>query len=354
MADLSYRADLKLAIATLGAVDLAITDQAEDGFRPHLGASLIGRSCDRALWYSFRWCTKVNHDARLLRVFARGNREEDNLTDLLRRASVTVMQNDPATGKQFTFSNGHFGGSMDGACVNLPDAPKAWHVLEFKTASLKMFNILISKGVKDAKPEHWAQCQCYMKWTGMNRALYVTVCKDDDRLHMERIEYEPDAAQALFDRAERIINAATPPDGISTDATYYECKWCDHVDLCHRSMAPVPTCRSCSHSTPAAGGVWNCSHYKADIPTVDAQKAGCEQHRVIPVMLKNWATPIDASESDNWVRYKLTEGEGFEFTNGIPPDGFTSAELYALKAKSMLECQMLLELRRQWNGRLVA
>ena len=353
MTALAFRADLKLATATLEAIDAATLKASEDGMRQHLGASLIGRSCSRALWYSFRWVTKQNHEARLLRVFARGHREEGTLSDLMRAAGITVMQVDPATGRQFTFGNGHFGGSMDGACVGLPDAPKTYHVLEFKTASLKMFNILIAKGVKDAKPEHWAQMQCYMKWASLERALYVSVCKDDDRLHMERIEYDAPAAQALFDRADMIINAATPPDGISTDATYYECKWCDHADLCHRSMAPVPTCRSCSHSTPEKDGTWSCVQYKATLPT-QMQKHGCESHRVIPILLKNWAEPVDASASDNWVRYQLKAGEGFQFTNGAPPDGFTSQELYALKEKSMLECQMLAELRRQWDGRLVA
>jgi hypothetical protein len=354
MAAVAFRADLKLATATLEAIDLAIKDQAEDGFRPHLGASQIGRSCDRALWYSFRWCTRPNHDARLLRVFARGHREEENLSNLLRRAGVTVMQTDPNTGKQFTFGNGHFGGSMDGACVNLPDAPKTWHVLEFKTSSAKMFNILEAKGVKEAKPEHWAQMQCYMAWSGMERALYMTVCKDDDRLHMERIDADPQAARLLFERAQRIIDAPTPPEGISTDPSWYECKWCEHADLCHRSMAPVPTCRSCSHSTPEPGGTWTCARHSNKPLTVKEQKDACQAHRVIPILLKNWADPVDANVVDNWVRYQLKEGERFEFTNGTPPDGFTSDELYSLKEKSMLQCQMLLELRAQYDGRLVA
>ena len=30
---------------------------ADDGLRQHLGASLIGKPCERALWYTFRWTT---------------------------------------------------------------------------------------------------------------------------------------------------------------------------------------------------------------------------------------------------------------------------------------------------------
>ena len=51
---------------------------------------------------------------------------------------------------------------------------------------------------------------------------------------------------------------------------------------------------------------------------VHEQKAACQSHRVIPILLKNWAEPIDASAQDNWVKYRLNDG-GFEFVNGQPP-----------------------------------
>lgn len=39
MAALNFRADLKLATKTLAAIDAATLRQADDGLRPHLGAS---------------------------------------------------------------------------------------------------------------------------------------------------------------------------------------------------------------------------------------------------------------------------------------------------------------------------
>lgn len=351
--DMIFRADLKLATATLQAIDAACVRGADNGMRPHLGASLIGRSCDRALWYSFRWATPASHEGRILRLFARGHREEDNLSALLRQAGVTVMQTDPATGKQFTFGSGHFGGSMDGACVGLPDAPKTWHVLEYKTHSAKSFNDLAKKGVQAAKPEHWAQMQCYMAWTGMERALYVAVCKDDDRLHLERIDADPAAAQRLIDRAHRIIQAPTPPDGVSTDPSWYECKWCDHRETCHGTAAPQPTCRSCTHSTPEPGGAWTCARHSNKTLTVPEQQVGCTAHRYIPVLLKNWATPVDASEADNWVQYQTASGP---FTNGQPPAGISSDEIHAAQDKNALAvvANEFQQLRQEFGGRVVA
>jgi hypothetical protein len=352
MAEIAFRADLKLADKTAAAIDAAVLKRSDDGLRPHLGASLIGRSCNRALWYGFRWTTKMTHEARLLRLFGRGHREEATLTQLLRDAGITVMTVDPNTGRQFDFRDGHFGGSMDGACVGLPEAAKTWHVVEYKTASLKMFNKLVAEGVKLAKPEHYAQMQVYMLKMSLERAVYITVCKDDDRLHIERIDFDADFANSMVVRAQWIISLPTPPDGISTDPSWFECKWCDHKDVCHGSAAPLPTCRSCTHSTPERDGTWNCGWNKVDLSVAD-QKDACTEHRYIPILLKNWADPVDADAELNFVQYQL-KSDGFAFINGAPVDGFSSQELYALQDKTMLSCQKLLELRKQFDGRLVA
>ena len=358
MAAVEIRTDLKLATLTLAAIDAAVVNAADDGLRPHLGARLIGRSCDRALWYGWRWASRASHEARVLRLFKRGQDEEQRFGELLRAAGITVHLVNPSTGRQFTFSGvgGHFGGSMDGACVGLPDAAKTWHVLEFKTHGLKSYNDLAAKGVQASKPEHWAQMQCYMAWAGLDRALYCAVCKDDDRLHLERIDIDRAAVEQLFARAERLISSPTPPEGISTDPAWYECKWCDHREVCHGSAAPLPTCRSCTHATPEmdGAGAWSCSRHSGKRLSVAEQKAGCQAHRFIPILLHNVAEPIDASEQDNWVKYRLKDGSG-EFINGTPPAGFESVEIHASNQKTMLAAEQVHEVRKAWSrARVVA
>lgn len=346
MAELQFRTDMKLATKTLEAVDAAIAKNAEDGMREHLGASLIGGSCNRKLWYSFRWATKVTHEPRLLRLFQRGHDEEERITKLLRSAGVTVMSVNPATGLQFRFKDGHFGGSMDGAAVGVPDAQKTWHVLEYKTHGLKSYNKLENEGVQKSKPEHYAQMQVYMLKLDLTRALYVAVCKDDDRLHMERIDFDKEFAQSMVDKAQWIIGLSTPPDGISQDQSWYECKWCDHAALCHQTQAPYPTCRTCAHVTPERDGEWICSKNNVSLSGQE-QKEACTEHRYIPILLKNFAVWTDANEAENWVAYEMTDGTVFK--NGY----ITSQELYALKDKSMLGCKQLMELRKQFNGKIV-
>ena len=86
---------------TLSAIYASYEARQGDGFRDHLGASLIGKSCARALWYDFRWATPARHTGRILRLFETGQLEEARLVRDLRATGATVLEVDPETGRQF-------------------------------------------------------------------------------------------------------------------------------------------------------------------------------------------------------------------------------------------------------------
>ena len=67
----------------------------------------------------------------------------------LRATGATVLEVDPETGRQWRVEahGGHFGGSLDAVAIGLREAPKTWHVVEFKTHSAKSFRDLVAKGV---------------------------------------------------------------------------------------------------------------------------------------------------------------------------------------------------------------
>ena len=124
--------------------------------RGYLGASIIGHHCDRYLWYSFRACCKEDFPGRIYRLFETGDLAEIRFTKELRAIGCTVHDVDPNTGEQFEINDfgGHFSGHMDGCALGIPDAPKTWHVLEFKTHNAKSFAKLVKEGVKASKPVH--------------------------------------------------------------------------------------------------------------------------------------------------------------------------------------------------------
>jgi hypothetical protein len=198
-----------------------------------------------------------------------------------------------------------------------------------------------------------------MKWSidqfgedGCQRALYFVVNKDNDDIYTERLEYNPDEAQKLIDKAMAVITSVEPPVGISTDPTWFECKFCDYQAICHGTDVPAPTCRSCVYATPEIDGQgrWSCAEHRADLP-IDTQRTGCDLHRYIPILLSKSATPVDLVPGG--VVYEM---DGKQFVNGDPDknsDYISSQEIHACKDKIMLVDQHALELRKQHNGRFV-
>jgi len=224
---------------TLDAIYAAYVAEAGDGFRDHLGASIIGKECRRALWYDFRWVTRSAFSGRMLRLFETGRREEDRLVRDLRRTGATVLDTDPETGRQWqvTALGGHFGGSLDAVAIGLLEAPRTWHVVEFKTHGLKSFTALKKDGVRRAKPQHWAQMQVYMHLAGITRAMYVAVCKDSDEIHIERTRADGAEGERLLAKAKRVVDAPRPPSRIAEDPAWWQCRFCQHHDHCHGDRA---------------------------------------------------------------------------------------------------------------------
>ena len=289
---------------TLSAIYASFEARQGDGLRDHLGASLIGKSCARALWYDFRWATPARHTGRILRLFETGQLEEARLVRDLRATGATVLEVDPETGRQFRVEAhcGYFGGSLDAVALGLLEAPKTWHVVEFKPHSAKSFTELTAKGVVLAKPQHAAQMQIYMHLTGITRALYVAVCKDTDALRIERIEADSATAERLLDKAGRVIFVQHPPARISEDPAWFECRFCDHHAVCHDGGGAAVTCRSCLHATPVDGG-WHCARHDRMLAPAE-QRAACNRHLFIPDLVPGKV--IDAG--DDVVTYRMADG----------------------------------------------
>ncbi len=282
--------------------------------RGYLGASIIGHECDRYLWYTFRGCCKPEFEGRLYRLFETGDLEEARFVKELRAIGCTVHDTDPETGEQFEFLalGGHFSGHMDGCALGIPEAPKTWHVLEFKTAKGSLHAKLKKEGVHKSYPKHWAQMQCYMGGSGMKRALYLSKNKDTDELYAERVKFEANPYSAFTEKASRIIQATQPPERMASRPDDWRCKFCDAHALCWgcgEVAVPIPgkTCKSCCHATPETGQVgaqWSCERFDADSVSTDDGK-GCPEHLLLPGLV-SFAEPVDSG--DGWIDFKSRDG----------------------------------------------
>lgn len=316
--------------------------------RPHLGASTLGHPCDRWLWLSFRWAVQQKFDGRILRVFRRGNLEESQIVSDLRAIGIHIQS---TTGNQSRVAFGsHVSGSLDGIIKSgVLGAPKTEHVAEFKTHSLKSFNDLEKKGVEESKPEHFVQMQVYMLGTEIDRALYVAVCKDDDRIYTERVKFDKEVAEKAVARGKRIALADRMPEPLSADPTWYQCRWCPAHDFCFESkITKHANCRTCAHSTALENSTWRCERHDADEIPIEWQREGCDSHVLHPDLV-----PYQRKESDNeWQAIYVINGK--DVINGEPSETvFGSKEILANPDVCANPDEFALEFRREFNARLV-
>lgn len=273
----------------------------EDSYRTHLGASVIGGSCERAVWYGYRWAYKrpprgrkgehrVSASARMLRLWNRGHLEEGRFIALLLMIGVQVYQQDE-NGKQFRLSEfgGHFSGSGDGFTVGIPDLPPGVpSLLECKTHGSKSYAKLLEEGVRLAKPEHYAQMQIYMGKFGVFYALYFAVNKDTDDLYAEIVQYDGKVDAVYLERARRLIyNGNQAPDRLrNASPGYHQCKYmCDFVDPCFNTEPVDKNCRTCQFCFPMPDGTWQCAKYTYTLSKQE-QMQGCAAYTVMDAMTK--------------------------------------------------------------------
>jgi hypothetical protein len=306
-----YRDQGNLYRSFLGVVLPAIGDayrSDEDAFRSHMGASILGKDCGRAIWYSWRWVAKSKFSAQMLRLFNRGHLEEGRFIALLLAMGCQVYQQDD-NGKQYRISHldDHIGGSGDGVVIGIPDVTPGMPVLgEFKTHNEKSFTALAGKdwrkhlnyhlglsdqnvpfdgdGVKESKFEHYVQMQMYMFKMGLAVCLYVAVNKNTDDIYCELVPLDSKFAEQFFNRGETLVISKGPPEKLSKSPGFYKCKMCDMAPVCHLGAQVEMNCRTCAFSVPVfgePGAQWHCNERNKRLSKAD-QLAGCEKYVKLP------------------------------------------------------------------------
>jgi hypothetical protein len=222
-------------------IDAALeTEHRSKPARDYLGGSRIGEPCARRLAYEMT-LTPVDDgkgfDGRLLRIFDAGHQFED-LTIRWLQAAGFDLRTQGREGRQFGFSvaGGRLRGHIDGAIVAGPDVGIAWPALfEHKALKQSAWTDLVKRGLRQAKPIYFAQCQIYMAYMQLEVALFSAMNKDTQELYHEVVHFNPAEAQALSDKAVdllRAIEAEELPPRIAAAPDFYLCRMCPYAGRC--------------------------------------------------------------------------------------------------------------------------
>lgn len=211
--------------------------------RDYIGASLVGHPCARHIWYRYHGYPSKPFDAETLWRFEDGHRTEAVVIERLRQVVGVQVWDRTSEGGQIGFSSmgGKFKGHVDGIIRGLVQAPKTPHVLEVKCAGEKGYaefkKLVFEYGEKKAlerwNPTYYAQAQLYMHYMKLDRHYLVVALAGGRDMAACRTEYNPEEAQRLIDKADRILQATTEPARVSDKPDFYQCRWCPFAEVCH-------------------------------------------------------------------------------------------------------------------------
>lgn len=225
---------------TLAAIDNILEAKSKlEPKRDYIGASSLGDSCSRKLWYRYHTDMREEFSADTIKKFNDGHRTEDVMAEHLRMVPGIELYTHDENGKQYGWKDGPMSGHYDGVIRGLIQAPKAWHIWENKTTNEKKYEAFKKLAIADNKsalkkwnPVYYAQAVLNMYKEGIDRH-YTTVCTPGMRDYWScRTEADPAFAEALLVKGRRIAELKEPPQRIG-GPDWYECKWCGFYGVCH-------------------------------------------------------------------------------------------------------------------------
>ena len=209
--------------------------------RKYLGGSRIGFPCARALQFEYLHAPKdtdKGFSGNLYSIFQRGHWAEDHTIALMRQAGFTVLNEKPGGG-QFGFSlmNGRIKGHCDGIVTAGPEGFGPYPLLfEHKAVGDSSWKKFAKDGVKKTSGEYHGQIVVYQHQLELtdNPAMFVVLNANTMAYHVERVPFEPDVCQELYDKAHRIITCSEAGEllpRIAKDESHYICKSkCSYVE----------------------------------------------------------------------------------------------------------------------------
>lgn len=220
-------------IAINAALDEAAARDPQEP-RPYLGASLVGDECLRKCQYT--WQVASIHQARTKRIFARGHAAEEITAASFLSAGFRLERGTDATG--FTALNGRFKGHCDGIFRDGPPTLQYPCLWEHKCIGSKGWVQLEKNGIKVAYPTYHKQVLLYQAYLGLtdNPALFTAMNADTCALLHILVPFDAEVAQAVSDRAVRIVEATEAHEllpRIADSADDWRCRnLCSHRERC--------------------------------------------------------------------------------------------------------------------------
>lgn len=231
-------------------IDAVSKQEQED--RDYLGASAIGRPCEREIYYMTTHTPKdegSEFPARIERVFMRGHWSEDYMASLLIKAGFD-LKTSPIDGVSSQYEvvypykdtciyqcKGHLDGII--TAKGIPGVPDGMRMVwEHKMLNNANFTKLKAKPLSFVKPVYYAQVQFYMAYMPKDLCMFTAMNADTMEILVKFVRPNPQFMVDLNAKIERLLLALmakeAPPRIPESDSAWSPCRFCSWKARCRR------------------------------------------------------------------------------------------------------------------------
>ncbi len=213
--------------------------QAEAKTRGYIGASILGHGCERRIWLDWKESKppvkttpiEILKTGSREEKFDRGRHEEERLIKALQGSGYLVIDRQGA----FSVLDGNFQGHIDGIIL---DQEGNKYILEIKSTQEKYFRALVKNGVQKTFAAYYLQCQMYMHFFKIPRALFLAVNKNNGEIYQAVLEVDTAAIEMGLSKINKILSHGNDMPAALADANdpppKIPCQYCDFVSFCYQ------------------------------------------------------------------------------------------------------------------------
>jgi len=176
--------------------------------------------CSRSVFFKFKNAPRQPMDARILRIFERGENIHRSIFNILYRLRLGVVTEIPIPSQEI------ISGRADAIlCVGNEN-----YVLDIKS-----INSMIFRNMAAPKEENVYQIQLYLHYFNIKKGILLYIDKDQQEMREFFVDYDPELVEGLLDKFYALkdqVEKNILPSRLADYPRNWQCNYCAFKDVC--------------------------------------------------------------------------------------------------------------------------
>lgn len=200
-------------------IDKFYLEQQRSREQNHFYITDVGK-CPRAVFFKFKNVPREKMDARILRIFERGESMHGNLINTLIRLGIVVAAEIKIPEQEI----------ISGRADVILSLNNELYVLDIKS-----MNSMIFRNLTEPKPENLQQVQLYLHYFKIKKGILLYIDKDQQNIKEFVFDYDENLVKSLlqgFESLKTKIDNNLIPSKLAEWPNNWQCRYCQFKDIC--------------------------------------------------------------------------------------------------------------------------